>query len=185
MSVVSGVRELARLGDIPVPDFGDCTCCGGDGDAKCNCDTCGWECSDTGCCQEGCSSCDGVREACERCGIGGGAVCMCNLLADGLDKVRPDHLDRPLPKANAASLSDVDCAFQFSGPAERLADLFWILGSPLAFPCVFLFPKSPPPYDEESFPNSWDRYVTGVIRVLHADFLHQSAFSGTWCTPHV
>lgn len=47
----------------------------------------------------------------------------------------------------------------FSGCAERASDVLWIFGSPLAFPFVFCFPKDPPPYNVDEYPNKWDHFM--------------------------
>eukprot|EP00041_Stephanoeca_diplocostata_P016902 m.335127 g.335127 ORF g.335127 m.335127 type:complete len:522 (+) comp20523_c0_seq3:207-1772(+) len=94
------------------------------------------DCIECNCIDEICSSggfCGSCREICHSIG---GAQCLvagCACLADRLD--------------------------DFSGCAERAADVLWIFGSPLAFPFVFCFPKDPPPYNEAEYPNKWDHFM--------------------------
>eukprot|EP00038_Savillea_parva_P012186 m.202849 g.202849 ORF g.202849 m.202849 type:complete len:520 (-) comp21955_c0_seq1:27-1586(-) len=105
-----------------------------------------------------CGECFGFGQGCKDCNMcdvekcfeeGPGQLCrdfcsMCNKSPCGTTN---------MCLAMASALDFV------SGPLERFADVIWVLGSPLAFPCVFLFPKTNPPYDEAQYPNQWDHFM--------------------------
>eukprot|EP00035_Acanthoeca_spectabilis_P021593 m.439054 g.439054 ORF g.439054 m.439054 type:complete len:504 (+) comp18327_c0_seq1:128-1639(+) len=105
-----------------------------------------------------CGECFGFGEGCKECDQCDPEKCCdegpCTLVKDFCTVCN----ESPCGATNAciciANVLDV-----VSGPIERFADAIWILGSPLAFGCVFCFPNDNPPYDESQYPNQWDHFM--------------------------